>query len=255
MTTIKQEALLDEEGVEAIDQEKTQVILRHPPNGDLSTLPTLFPAPIANIITALSSSARLSIKVSAWLIEAIIESLQYTTHTSMSLLRRILVTAISSARRVYLLSHSAVDGDLLRIMGMSNPSSTSDQSIKIKDDGFLSVLDKFTNLGIYIIHSTFTMAELFTMSSFYLTSKTLMGIHEAAQESVTLFDSLFGSNESSRALAAIIGLIKKEVLVDERLEGRGRIASLAALTRSLTAFSILQAATRRVTEEKFKMTV
>ena len=30
-------------------------------------------------------------------------------------------------------------------------------------DAFLNVLDKYTNLGIYIITHTFTLAELFTV--------------------------------------------------------------------------------------------
>lgn len=39
--------------------------------------------------------------------------------------------------------------------------------------GFLRVLEKYTSLGIYIVHNTFTLAELFALSGLQLTSQTV----------------------------------------------------------------------------------
>ena len=131
----------------------------------------------------------------------------------------------------------------------------SAQENKTSTKGFLEVLDKYTNLGIYIIHHTFTLAELFTMSGFYLTANAVQSAHFAAQESVALFDGIFGSNESSRALSAIIGMVKRELLEDQRFKEKkkGTIASLTALTKALTAFACLQNATSGFTAKSVKM--
>lgn len=214
--------------------------------------PTVFPAPIANLVTALATSARLSLRVTAFFVEAILESSQYGTRMGLGYTRRLLITAISSARRVYLASNAAMDGDLLGALGLGDKHLAATST-----DAFLNVLDRWTNLGIYVIHHTFTLAELFAMSGFYLTANTVHSATHAASESVTLFDSLFGSNESSRALASIITLVRKELLEDERFQAadRGKLAGLTALTRALTAFACLQSATWNSSSSRLKMRV
>lgn len=223
---------------------------------DISTIPTLFPAPIAGLITALATSARVSLRLSAFFIEAILETSQYSTRLSLGYTRRLLVTALSSARRVYLISNAAADGEFLSLIGyQGQDAKEGEEEPRPKKDGFLQVLDKYTNLGIYIIHHTFTLAELFAMSGFYLTANAVQSAHFAAQESVALFDGLFGSNESSRALSAIISMVRRELLEDERFKAKdkGTIKSLTALTKALTAFACLQNATWKKTATKFKM--
>ena len=95
------------------------------------------------------------------------------------------------------------------------------------------------------------------MSGFYLTANAVQSAHYAAQESVALFDSIFGSNESSRALSSIITMVRRELLEDERFKAKekGKIARLTALTKAMTAFACLQNATWRGTADKFRMKV
>ena len=123
---------------------------------DITTLPTLFPAPVASLITAMATSARVSLRISAFLVEAMLDGSQYTTRLSLGYTRRLLITAISSARRVYLMSSAAAQGGLLPMVGFD--PEVSAQENKTSTKGFLEVLDKYTNLGIYIIHHTFTLA-------------------------------------------------------------------------------------------------
>ncbi|KAK8854844.1 hypothetical protein IAR55_003583 [Kwoniella newhampshirensis] len=248
------------DGANADMLKKCSSITRQTPLVDLSSLPTIFPTPIANLVTAVATSTRLSLRMAAFLIEAMLETSQYSTRMSLGYTRRLLITAISSARRVYLMTNAARDGDLLGLLtgggtGGNSSEAGGDYKPTPTTDAFLQVLDKYTNLGIYVIHHTFTMAELFAMSGFFLTTNAVQSVHYAAQESVALFDSLFGSNESSRALSAIITMVRKEVLEDERCRDRGKIASLAGLTKAMTAFACLQAATWKRTSERMKMRV
>jgi hypothetical protein len=123
------------------------------------------------------------------------------------------------------------------------------------------------------IHHTFTLAELFTMSGFYLTLNTIQTGFHAAEESVRMFDSILGSNESSRALSSIITLVRTELTredsrfgptgllaeqdreTEEKQHKKGTISSLTALTKALTAFACLQMATHRRTLRELKQRV
>ncbi|GAA5891465.1 hypothetical protein JCM5296_006543 [Sporobolomyces johnsonii] len=210
----------------------------------LSTSPTLLPENLARLVTALSLAARVSLRASALFIEAILESLQCSTVASLGVTRRALIAAVGSARAM-----QYVKGGL--------DWSGRDEEGRKTDDAFLRELDKYTNLGIYLIHHAFTLAELFTMSSFYLTLNTLQTVSTAAEESVRMLDSILGSNESSRALSSIITLVRNELTQDPRYElaQRGAVASLAALTKAITAFACLQTATHRRTLKELKMRV
>lgn len=70
-------------------------------NSRLSASPTLLPQNLASLITALSLAARVSIRASALLIEAILESGRYSTATGMGLTRRALISAVGSARALH----------------------------------------------------------------------------------------------------------------------------------------------------------
>ncbi|GAA6001778.1 lipase family protein [Rhodotorula paludigena] len=228
----------------------------------ISSSPTLLPAHLAQLVTALSLCARVSLRASALFIEAIVETLQCGTVTGLGVTRRALIAAVESARAL----HYVKEG--LDWAGRSEDGKKSEHR-----DSFLQVLDKYTNLGIYLIHHTFTLAELFAMSGFYLTLNTLSTGFSAAEESVRMLDSIFGSNESSRALSSIITLVRGELaredphfhpvglLADEK-DGKkdeqrkaGTFSNVTALTKALTAFACLQTATHRRTLRELKLRV
>lgn len=97
------------------------------------------------------------------------------------------------------------------------------------------------------------------MSGFYLTRTIVSGGLSAAEESVRLFDDLFGNTEASRALASIISLVRRELTQDIHFtpsQSRfGHLATLASLTKALTAFACLQNATHRRSLASFKLKV
>ncbi|KAG1452238.1 hypothetical protein G6F56_007872 [Rhizopus delemar] len=114
--------------------------------------------------------------------------------------------------------------------------------MKYRGHGFLQVLDKYTNLGIYVIHHSLTLAELFALSGLHFTSQTIKSGFMAAEESVAILDGIFGSNESSRAIASIITLVHRELVRDPdfKLAQKGKTAILSGLTKAVTSFAILQ---------------
>ncbi|KAF7731204.1 hypothetical protein EC973_000619 [Apophysomyces ossiformis] len=78
----------------------------------------------------------------------------------------------------------------------------------------------------------------------------------AAEESVRLIDDIFGSNQTSRAIASIITLIHREVMHDPdfHLANAGKFVILSALTKAMTAFAVLQNVTHRRTMQSVHIT-
>ncbi|KAM0751552.1 hypothetical protein T439DRAFT_324739 [Meredithblackwellia eburnea MCA 4105] len=210
----------------------------------LSTSPTLLPSNLASLISTVSLAARVSVRAAALFIEAILETAKYSTYAGMGITRRALIQAVSSANAIHYF-HRALDWSGLDAEGERS------------QDNFLAILEKYTTMGIYMIHHSFSLAELFAMSGFYLTINTFKTGFAAAVESVRLVDSLLGSNETSRALAAIITLVRSELTQDPRFSPaqRGAIASLTALTKALTAFVCLQGITHKRTLKELKLKV
>lgn len=72
-----------------------------------------------------------------------------------------------------------------------------------------------------------------------------------------IIDGIFGSNETSRAIASIITLVHRELTQDpdfELLAKSGKVAILAGLTKAMTAFAVLQYVTHKRMMKQVKTT-
>ncbi|TPX46572.1 hypothetical protein SeMB42_g03645 [Synchytrium endobioticum] len=192
-------------------------------------VPPLLNERIAKVISNVTIATRLALRLSQILIEAFFETLAYGTSSSLSFTRGALVAAISVAK-----CHK-------RITAGEQNSSFS----------LARVWDRYTTAGIYFVHNAFTLAELFSMSSFHLVSKTITLSLRSAEEAVRVIDGLFGSTETSRALAAFVWLVKNE-LDDWRHEMEltypapfGHMFALGSVTKGITAYSCLQYVSRK----------
>ncbi|KAL7331972.1 hypothetical protein PS15p_204087 [Mucor circinelloides] len=216
--------------------------------------PTLLPENIASLITAIALAARLSLRCSSLFIEALLESAKYSTSLSFGLSRQALINALSTAKKLHELTASAA---ITTTNGTASSSSTAVAEIDEEKSGFLQVLDKYTNLGIYIVHHTFTLVELFALSGLQFTSNSIKYGLMAAEESVGIIDGIFGSNESSRAIASIITLVHRELMNDPDfpLTKIGKVAILSGLTKAMTAFAVLQNVTHKRTMKHMKIAV
>ncbi len=71
---------------------------------------------------------------------------------------------------------------------------------------FLSILDKYTAVGIYLIHHTFTLTELFAMGAFSLVETTLNAGITLADESVRTSTASLGPTRLPARLLRFITL-------------------------------------------------
>ncbi len=93
------------------------------------------------------------------------------------------------------------------------------------------------------------------MGSFQLVGTTLTAGLAAADESVRTIDGIFGSNETSRALASFITLVRKEINDDSRFANDSTISLLNKITKAVTAFAVLQNSTYKRSAKSMKMRV
>ncbi|TIB90068.1 hypothetical protein E3Q18_03902 [Wallemia mellicola] len=216
---------------------------------------TLLPTRFAQSITAIALSTKFSLRTAAFLIELFLDGFRNTTTSSIDIARRATITAINSALRRYDPSSDYIDLDKLSLStGLAalgiNCSSTANP-----DEVHRKLLEGYTGLGIYVVHHSFTLAELFAHAGFYLTQKTIKTSFTLAQDSVSVFDGVFGSNEcpqTSRALSSIISFMSKE---NEAPKNMSYMSWVVALTKAFTAFACLQNATQKRILESQNMKV
>ncbi|SNX81664.1 uncharacterized protein MEPE_00369 [Melanopsichium pennsylvanicum] len=209
-----------------------------------ATASPLLPQQVAEMVSNLSVIARVSLKAAAFFIEVILEAVQDCTGTTLGITRRALISAVGSARAVHSLA-----------LGQAWDAKATGRSLQAASPSFLSILDKYTAVGIYLIHHTFTLTELFAMGTFQFFGSTLTAALAAADESVRTIDGLFGSNETSRALSSFITLVRAEVNEDPRFAKDGTVSILNKLTKAVTAFAVLQNSTYKRSAKSMKMRV
>ncbi|CAH7688141.1 gamma-glutamyltranspeptidase-domain-containing protein [Phakopsora pachyrhizi] len=118
----------------------------------LDSTPTPLSPRIASIVTAASLATRLSLLLSALVIQLIFETLRYLSTASLGISQRAIVSAVGGARAIHLSSAASPPTELDSL-----------------NSSYLDLLNCYTNVGIYVIHHLFTLAELFTLAGFNLT--------------------------------------------------------------------------------------
>ncbi|TIB06195.1 hypothetical protein E3P96_00699 [Wallemia ichthyophaga] len=206
----------------------------------------------AQSVTAISLSTKFSLRTAAFLIDLFLHGFRSTTTSSIDIARRATISAINSALRTYDPTTDDIDLEHLSLstglaaLGISCTSSSNPDQVHRK------LLEGYTGLGVYLVHHSFTLAELFAHAGFYLTQKTLKTSFSLAEESVSVFDGIFGSNETSRALSAIISFMGKQ---NEAPKHMSYLSWIVALTKAFTAFACLQSATQKRILESQNMKV
>lgn len=169
---------------------------------------TLLPPNIAKAVSAVSKGSTMSLRLGTYIAATFLDSARIGTLTSLGFTRR------------------AIEGILYK----------ADQDIENAES--------WTTSGMGVVNRAATLAQLFTAASFHFASSTLQTTSGFAQDSVHLLDAVFGSTESSRAIAAIIALIRREL---------GDGTGLYSLVSGLTCFSILQSRGWHRTMEEIEM--
>ncbi|KAJ3103380.1 hypothetical protein HDU97_010218 [Phlyctochytrium planicorne] len=264
--------------------------------------PLLFES-LANGVSAVAHTARVSIAAAAAVSDAALATAKWGTSLTLGMGRSILVGALSSARVLHRTpgatgastnphtspdttqplaimdanhedhgiesaSDRMMDGALIAAGSNGGPGSNAGTVSRQRPNDlwlFHQALDTYTDYSVGAVNHLFSLAELFTCATWHLARSSVRFTMRAAQETVQIFDGIFGSTETSRALSALVQLIRDEM--NELNDGRGSlpgqgvlgktfgtIVLMGSLTKALTAFACLQFMTSRRTMEMRRLT-
>lgn len=190
------------------ENSKALELSTHNPTGT-----TLLPESIANVVTLVTRSSSIYLRLGTFIAGLALDGARITTLTSLEL-GRALVEAIlvSSGREVSARS----TGELGRAEAES-------------------ILDK----SVATLHRTITGISFAASTGFHLSSAALHSATDLSQQLLGALDSILGSTDSSRAIASIITLIRREF--QNPATGReGEKVGVADLLSGITGLALLQ---------------
>ncbi|QQK44346.1 Lipase, putative [Penicillium digitatum] len=145
---------------------------------------TLLPRPVASLISLITQSTSLSLRLGTFVGGAALDGARATTLTSLEL------------------SRALVEGILTR--------AGRDVAIHSGDEHGRTEAESLLERSLATLHTTVTSASFFAAATFHLSSTTLSSVVNLSQALLSTLDAILGSTESSRAIAAIITLIRRE---------------------------------------------
>ncbi|KAI9786391.1 MAG: hypothetical protein M1839_006851 [Geoglossum umbratile] len=146
---------------------------------------TLLPSPIASIVSLATRSSSIYLRVGTFIGGLAIDGARITTLTGLEIGR------------------SVIEGILLRAGGDVAAIRSDSEMGKAEAE---SLIER----SIVYLHSTFTSASFIASTGFGVSSAVLTSASSLSMHMLYALDSILGSTESSRAIASIITLIRRE---------------------------------------------
>lgn len=184
---------------------------------------TLLPAPIAQAVSIATRSTCLALRLSSTAGSYGLGAAKFTTLSSLELARSLVETVLSRAGR--------------ETLSRSRSDLATAEAETIIERSFES------------LHNTMSQAVFWTTAGFYLTSTTFSMASGASQLLLSSLDQLFGSTDSSRAIASIITLIRREFR-DPATGVQGESVGVIDLVLGLSALAYLQQRCRKTSHEE-----
>ncbi|KAJ1988922.1 hypothetical protein GGI25_005110 [Coemansia spiralis] len=188
------------------------------------TRPPLLPERMATLVSSVSGATRLSLEIVSLFWEAVFDTIAESTSSGLLLGS----TAWQEAKAVALTAAS-----ILSPLSALNPQIVS------------RIISSSTAAGYSVVNQSLTAAENILEGGFSLYTKAVnMSLH-AAGEYVRLIDAIFGSTDTSRVLAYVVHMCRREAL-DNNPEIRaligevGLVSFVSQVVKTIVAWICLQ---------------
>ncbi|KAL4958151.1 hypothetical protein BDW69DRAFT_115008 [Aspergillus filifer] len=188
--------------------------------------PSLLPRPVASLVSLFSQSTSLTIRAGTFIGGLFLDAGRSTTLTSLELSRAVVEGILTRAGRDVAVRSSGSQG-------------------KVEAE---SLLER----SLAAVHTTITSTSFFTAASFHFTSTLLSSGSNMTQALLSTLDAILGSTESSRAIAAIITLIRQEIR-DHTAEVGTEKVGVGDLLVGTVGFAMLSRWGRKNTERHMRM--
>jgi hypothetical protein len=183
--------------------------------------PTLLPAPVANIVSLVTRSSSLYLQLGTFIGGLAISGARITTLTGLEISRALIEGILHRAGR-----------------------DVSERSIgeigRAEADGMLE-------RSIATLHSTITSISFAASTGFHLSSTILSSAGDLSQQLLVSLDSILGSTDSSRAIASIITLIRRE-FQNPATGQEGEKVGVGDLLVGICGLALLQRWCRKITD-------
>ncbi|KAF4626603.1 hypothetical protein G7Y89_g11555 [Cudoniella acicularis] len=182
---------------------------------------TLLPALIANVVSLVTRSSSLYLRLGAFIGGLAIDGARVTTLTSLEV------------------SRALIEAILIR-SGRDITARSTGELGRAEAEGILE-------RSIATLHQTITHISFAASTGFYLSSAALNSATDLSQQLLVALDSILGSTDSSRAIASIITLIRREF--QNPATGReGEKVSVADLLIGICGLALLQKWCKKLTD-------
>ncbi|OAA53291.1 Lipase, class 3 [Cordyceps fumosorosea ARSEF 2679] len=185
--------------------------------------PTLLPGPIASTVSLAARSTSLAIRLGSLVGGYGLDAARFTTLSSLELARGLVEVVLTRAGK-----------DTLDHAKSSLAASDAENVLERSLEG---------------LHYAVIQVAFWTSASFRLTGTTLSLASDTSQLFLSSLDKLLGSTDSSRAVASIITLIRREFR-NPVTGTRGERVGVLDLTLALSALAYLQQACRKLPDEE-----
>ncbi|KAI9838962.1 MAG: hypothetical protein M1819_004170 [Sarea resinae] len=182
----------------------------------------LLPAPIATLVSFAAKSSSIYIRAGTFIGGLALDGARVSTLTGLEV------------------SRAVVEGVLSRA-GRDVASRSTGPLGKEEAEGLLE-------RSIAALHTTITSASFLASTGFHLSLSTLTSASALSQQLLATMDAILGDTETSRAIAAIITLIRREFKNPETGANGERIG-MGDLVVGLSAFALLQRWSKKHTEK------
>ncbi|KAK7972600.1 hypothetical protein PG988_006734 [Apiospora saccharicola] len=186
---------------------------------------TLLPAPIAGAVSLAARSTAFAIRATTFVGSFGFVAAKFTTLSSLELSRAFFETILSKAGRD-VISRSRTE------LGRDNAESLLERGL----DG---------------IHQALMQAVFWTATGFQATETSITAVSQVSQVLLTILDQFFGSTDSSRAIASIITLIRRE-FQNPATGVQGERVGVMDIVLALAGLAYLQNSCRKSIQEEIK---
>ncbi|RAK96745.1 putative lipase [Aspergillus ibericus CBS 121593] len=181
----------------------------------------LLPRPLASMVSFMTQSTSLSLRLGTFVGGLALDGAKATTLTGLELSRAVIEGILTRAGR--------------------------DVAIRTHGEHGKAEAESLLERSLATLHKTVTSASFFAAASFHFSSTTLSSAANMSQSLLSTLDAILGSTESSRAIAAIITLIRREFRSPNADTGADKIG-VGDLLVGCVGFALLQRWGRRNTQ-------
>ncbi|KFA47516.1 hypothetical protein S40293_02180 [Stachybotrys chartarum IBT 40293] len=185
--------------------------------------PTLLPSPLAHAVSLAARSTSLAIRLGFVVSSYSLNAARFTTVSSLELARDVVEGVLGQAGR--------------------------DNIFNARSELAASEAESILERSLESLHNAVSSIVFWTSAGFQLTNTSITAASGASQLALSFLDQLFGSTESSRAIASIITLIRREF--DNPATGAcGEKVGVIDLVVALSAVAYLQQTCKRTIREE-----